>query len=103
MVDRSHFTWAGGTVPGQGHYYRVQGGTFVLEYDNTQNGANHAHTVWRDFDRDFGADLLKQHYLESHGPPGSKLDKRERDDRTALAGGSCRRLRHDQRGKGGGL
>ena len=69
-LDRIHFTWAGGTEPGQGHYYRVQGGTFVLEYDNTQNGANHAHTVWRDFDHDFGADLLKQHYRESHGDGG---------------------------------
>jgi hypothetical protein len=69
-LDRIHFTWAGGTERGQGHYYRVQGGTFVLEYDNTQNGANHVHTVWRDFDRDFGADLLKQHYRKSHGNPG---------------------------------
>jgi hypothetical protein len=70
-LDRIHFTWAGGTEPGQGHYYRVQGGTFVLEYDNTQNGANHAHTVWRDFDHDFGEDLLKQHYLDSHGSRGN--------------------------------
>ncbi|HUM13182.1 MAG TPA: DUF3500 domain-containing protein [Myxococcaceae bacterium] len=66
-LERLHFTWAGGTERGQGHYYRVQGGTFVLEYDNTQNGANHVHSVWRDFDHDFGADLLKEHYLESHG------------------------------------
>jgi hypothetical protein len=66
-LDRIHFTWAGGMERGQGHYYRVQGGTFVLEYDNTQNQANHVHTVWRDFDHDFGADLLKEHYLESHG------------------------------------
>ena len=69
-LDRIHFTWAGGMERGQGHYYRVQGGTFVLEYDNTQNQANHVHTVWRDFDHDFGADLLKEHYLESHGGRG---------------------------------
>jgi hypothetical protein len=65
-LDRIHFTWAGGTERGQGHNYRVQGGTFVLEYDNTQNHANHVHSVWRDFAHDFGADLLKGHYLESH-------------------------------------
>jgi hypothetical protein len=56
------FAWAGGLEPGLGHYYRVQGPTFVVEYDNTQNGANHVHTVWRDFRGDFGRDLLKEHY-----------------------------------------
>ncbi|MDQ3621718.1 MAG: DUF3500 domain-containing protein [Verrucomicrobiota bacterium] len=66
-LDKLHFAWAGGLERGQGHYYRVQGGNFVLEYDNTQNGANHVHSVWRDFDHDFGADLLKQHYQEGHG------------------------------------
>jgi len=61
-VRKLHFAWAGGFKRGEGHYYRVQGPTFVLEYDNTQNGANHAHAVWRDFDRDFGANLLREHY-----------------------------------------
>jgi hypothetical protein len=56
------FAWAGGLEPGQGHYYRIQGPSFVVEYDNTQNGANHVHTVWRDFHGDFGRDLLKEHY-----------------------------------------
>lgn len=65
--ENIHFAWAGGMNPGEGHYYRVQGPTFLLEYDNTQNGANHAHSVWRDFDGDFGADVLKVHYGESHG------------------------------------
>jgi Protein of unknown function (DUF3500) len=64
------FAWAGGLERGQGHYYRVQGRTFVLEYDNTQDNANHIHTVWRDSERDFGADLLRQHYLESHRDAG---------------------------------
>jgi hypothetical protein len=64
------FAWAGGLEPGQGHYYRVQGRSFVLEYDNTQNNANHIHTVWRDAERDFGVDLLKEHYLESHRDAG---------------------------------
>lgn len=62
-----HFAWAGGLERGQPHYYRVQGGTFVLEYDNVQNGANHVHSVWRDFDRDFGADILAEHYKSAHG------------------------------------
>jgi len=61
------FAWAGGVEPGEGHYYRVQGKTFVMEYDNTQNGANHPHSVWRDRERDFGVDLLKEHYAKSHG------------------------------------
>jgi Protein of unknown function (DUF3500) len=59
------FAWAGGTRPGEGHYYRVQGPTFAMEYDNTQNRANHVHSVWRDFRNDFGADLLRRHYEES--------------------------------------
>ena len=59
------FAWAGGIEKGEGHYYRVQGPTFLLEYDNTQNNNNHVHAVWRDFENDFGEDLLKQHY-EQH-------------------------------------
>ena len=51
-----------GTEKGEGHYYRVQGPTFLLEYDCTQNDANHVHAVWRDFANDFGLDLLRQHY-----------------------------------------
>jgi hypothetical protein len=56
------FAWAGSTEPGKPHYYRVQGPTFLIEYDNTQNNANHAHSVWRDFKGDFGQDLLREHY-----------------------------------------
>lgn len=65
-LDTIHFAWAGGLEVGQQHYYRVQGKTFVLEYDNTQNNANHIHTVWRDFEHDFGADLLKEHIQQAH-------------------------------------
>jgi len=65
-LDKIHFAWAGGTEPGQPHYYRVQGPGFVLEYDNTQNNANHIHSVWRDFNNDFGGDVLKAHYEEAH-------------------------------------
>lgn len=56
------FAWAGGLNRGEGHYYRVQGPTFLLEYDNTQTGANHIHAVWRDLENDFGEDLLRKHY-----------------------------------------
>ena len=66
--DKLVFAWAGPAEKGQGHYYRVQGPTFLLEYDNTQNNANHVHSVWRDFDHDFGEDLLRKHYEEvPHG------------------------------------
>jgi hypothetical protein len=57
-----YFAWAGTVEPKEGHYYRVQGPAFLLEYDNTQNNANHVHAVWRDFEHDFGDDLLRQHY-----------------------------------------
>jgi len=60
------FAWAGGMEKGQPHYYRVQGPTFLLEYANTQNNANHVHAVWRDFEGDFGRDLLQEHYLTHH-------------------------------------
>jgi hypothetical protein len=62
------FGWAGGAARGEPHYYRVQGPTFLVEYDNTQNGANHVHTVWRDFDGDWGRDLLREHYKNSPHP-----------------------------------
>lgn len=60
------FAWAGPVERGAPHYYRIQGSTFLIEYDNTQNGANHSHTVWREIDGDFGLDLLKEHYRASH-------------------------------------
>ena len=61
-----YFAWAGDKERGQPHYYRVQGKTFLLEYDNVQNEANHVHCVWRSFDGDFGADLLGAHYKAEH-------------------------------------
>ena len=61
-LDRLRFVWMGGLEPGQGHYYRVQGPLFLIEYDNTQNGANHIHCVWREFKGDWGRDLLAEHY-----------------------------------------
>jgi hypothetical protein len=61
-----YFAWAGVVNRGGPHYYRVQSPAFLIEYDNTQNNANHIHSVWRDFNGDFGLDLLKQHYETSH-------------------------------------
>jgi hypothetical protein len=67
-VDKIHFAWAGSLEPGQGHYYRLHGPSFLVEFDNTQNNANHIHTVWRDSADDFGEDLLREHYDNSkHG------------------------------------
>ena len=59
---RLHFAWAGAQQPRSPHYYRIHGPTVLVEYDNTQNGANHIHTVWRDLENDFGGDLLRRHY-----------------------------------------
>ncbi|MCA1583611.1 MAG: DUF3500 domain-containing protein [Acidobacteria bacterium] len=61
-MDAITFAWAGTLDVGGPHYYRVQGPTFLIEYDNTQNDANHIHSVWRDFNGDFGRDILREHY-----------------------------------------
>ena len=63
-LDGIRFAWMGSLEEGQPHYYRVQGPTFLIEYDNVQNGANHVHSVWRDFDGDFGRDVLAAHYRQ---------------------------------------
>ena len=60
------FAWSGGINRGDPHYYRVQTDSFLIEMDDTQNNANHIHSVWRDFRGDFGEDLLEQHYHASH-------------------------------------
>jgi len=59
-LDGIRFAWAGATARGRPHYYRVQGPTFLIELDNS--GGNHIHSVWRDFEGDFGRDLLREHY-----------------------------------------
>jgi hypothetical protein len=61
-----HFAWAGSREMRRPHYYRVHGPSFLIEYDNTQNNANHIHSVWRDLRDDWGEDLLRNHYKESH-------------------------------------
>ncbi len=71
-----YFAWAGGLESGQPHYYRVQGPEFLLEYDNTQNNANHVHTVWRDLKHDFGGDELRAHYEKvPHGNSSAGIQK----------------------------
>jgi hypothetical protein len=60
-LENVTFAWAGETERGRKHYYRVQGPTFLIEYDNTQGDGNHIHSVWRDFQGDFGRDLLREH------------------------------------------
>jgi len=60
-LDKLRFAWAGSTARGEKHYYRIQGPTLLIEFDNTQNDGNHVHSVWRDFKGDFGRDLLREH------------------------------------------
>ncbi len=66
ILDAIHFAWAGGSEHGEKHYYRLQGPRLLIEYDNTQNDANHIHAVWRDPEGDFGVDLLAEHYRHAH-------------------------------------
>jgi Protein of unknown function (DUF3500) len=65
-LDAVHFAWAGPTAPGEPHYYRLQGPRLLIEWDNTQNNANHAHSVWRDPTSDFGLDVLAMHRAAHH-------------------------------------
>lgn len=66
-LARLTFAWAGSLERGAGHYYRIHGARFAIEYDCTQNGANHVHVCWRDFDRDMGGDVLRRHLEHEHG------------------------------------
>ena len=63
-----YFAWMGGLKKGLGHphYYRVHGKTFLIEFDNIQNNANHVHSVWRDYESDFGRDWIAEHYQQDH-------------------------------------
>jgi hypothetical protein len=67
-LDKLRFAWAGNTdrTPGKAYYYRIQGPTIIIEYDNSQNNANHVHTVVRDLLHDFGGDELLEHYRAGH-------------------------------------
>lgn len=68
-IEHIRFGWAGATERGKPHYYRVQGPLFLIEYDASQNDGNHVHTVWRDFNGDFGRDLLRLHHEAARGTP----------------------------------
>jgi hypothetical protein len=63
-LERFRFAWAGSLAPGEAHYFRVHGPVTLIEHDNTQNGANHVHSVWRDLAADFGRDALGDHYRQ---------------------------------------
>jgi len=64
--EKLHFAWAGSTTPDGPHYYRLHGPTLVIEYDNTQSGGNHAHSVWHDPRDGLGRDLLRRHHENDH-------------------------------------
>jgi hypothetical protein len=68
-IDALRFAWAGGMAAGEGHYFRLHGPVTLVEFDNTQDGANHIHSLWRDLAADFGADVLGQHYRSGHKNP----------------------------------
>ena len=65
-LEAIHFAWAGPLEPGRAHYFRMHGPRLLIEHDNTQNDANHVHSVWRDPTRDFGLDILAEHYKSGH-------------------------------------
>jgi hypothetical protein len=65
-LDAVHFAWAGEDKPRRPHYYRLQSPAFLVEYDNTQDGANHVHAVWRHPTNDFGYDALRAHVASDH-------------------------------------
>lgn len=65
-IENLSFAWAGSLQPGAGHYYRIQGPMLLIEYDNTQNNANHVHSVVRDLTNDFAGDILREHYEKEH-------------------------------------
>ncbi|MCK8646706.1 DUF3500 domain-containing protein [Mycobacterium colombiense] len=65
-IDALHFAWAGGQDYDHGHYYRLQGPVTLIEFDNSEDNANHIHTVWRDMENDFGEDLLLEHVVQHH-------------------------------------
>ncbi|MBA4054159.1 MAG: hypothetical protein C0490_05555, partial [Marivirga sp.] len=65
-IEKLSFAWAGSLQAGSGYYYRIQGPMLLIELDNTQNNANHVHSVVRDLTNDFGEDILREHYQREH-------------------------------------
>jgi len=68
-IENLSFAWAGSKKEGSGYYYRIQGPMLLIELDNTQNNANHVHSVVRDLTNDFGDDILREHYQKEHNTP----------------------------------
>jgi hypothetical protein len=68
-LDTIRFGWAGSAVPGEAHYFRIQGAGFLIEFDNS--GGNHIHCVWRDFAGDWGRDVLGDHYRSASADGGA--------------------------------
>lgn len=66
LLDDVHFLWAGGVEVGDPLYYRMQGASLMVEYENAVRDANHVHTVWRDLDSDWGRDVLAEHHAHGH-------------------------------------
>ncbi|MEO3756053.1 DUF3500 domain-containing protein [Streptomyces sp. B6B3] len=73
-LENLAFAWAGGTSPGDRHYFRIQGPVLLIEHDNTQDDGNHIHSVWRTPNDDFGDDLLAEHYRQHHTPRTPEAD-----------------------------
>ena len=65
-IDGLHLAWGGPVDRSKGHYYRIHGGNFVVEFMNQQNEANHIHSVWRDVENDFAYDVMREHLLLYH-------------------------------------
>ncbi len=65
-IENLHFAWAGSLKEGTAHYYRIHGPMLLIEFDNTQNDANHMHTAVRDLTNDYAEDILKRHYEMEH-------------------------------------
>lgn len=70
--SKLYFAWLGSMKKGEQHYYRIQSDTFIIEFANSRNDANHAHAVWREFDGDFGSDILGEHLKDHHHDPVKK-------------------------------
>jgi hypothetical protein len=64
--DDLHFVWAGSHRIEEPHYFRLEGPVTLIEFDNTEDNANHVHCVWRDPTNDFGVDVLAQHRAAQH-------------------------------------
>ena len=65
-IDSLVFVWVGSLKPAEGHYYRMVTTNHMIEYDNVRAGGTHPHTAWREFDGDFGEDLIKKHHHNHH-------------------------------------